>query len=316
MMSNFIEHLINRHLGKGEMLLPRARARFEPAAAELLPQDVEDDSTRITSTGSNVKPPNNIPAANTITMNEYNPAKQPVHEQQEPVIKFAKSYSSPGPIPQSIPDATVKPVVPITNVDMNRSEISKNKLKESPGTPNESPRQDEIENSLEHNIQNTPGGSLPQGEQGNSIKPGYASNPINIITVKTQENSDDQRPQQRPSTAHELSPSTGFPLDITGPEPNITESQAVFTAFQNTGSEAGGLLEAPAWLSHKQSELPKELFLMESKAEVEPVINVTIGRIEVRAVKQQEPPPPRRFVPPKPKLSLDDYLEQQNRSER
>ena len=48
-----------------------------------------------------------------------------------------------------------------------------------------------------------------------------------------------------------------------------------------------------------------------------PAIKVTIGRIEVRAIREQAPSPPRRRkVDPKPKLSLDDYLKQRNRGER
>lgn len=59
-----------------------------------------------------------------------------------------------------------------------------------------------------------------------------------------------------------------------------------------------------------------------TKAEVSknhpPAINVTIGRIEVRAVHQQAPasvPQPKRESH-KPALSLNDYLQQRNRGER
>lgn len=46
-------------------------------------------------------------------------------------------------------------------------------------------------------------------------------------------------------------------------------------------------------------------------------IKVTIGRIDVRAVMQKaESTPLRRVVPPKPKLSLDDYLKQRSGGER
>ena len=48
-----------------------------------------------------------------------------------------------------------------------------------------------------------------------------------------------------------------------------------------------------------------------------PTIKVTIGRIDVRAVMQKaESTPLRRVVPPKPKLSLDDYLKQRSGGER
>lgn len=48
-----------------------------------------------------------------------------------------------------------------------------------------------------------------------------------------------------------------------------------------------------------------------------PTIKVTIGRIDVRAVMQKaESTPVRRVAPPKPKLSLDDYLKQRSGGER
>ena len=48
-----------------------------------------------------------------------------------------------------------------------------------------------------------------------------------------------------------------------------------------------------------------------------PTIKVTIGRIDVRAVTPKaESTPVRRVVPPKPKLSLDDYLKQRSGGER
>jgi hypothetical protein len=40
----------------------------------------------------------------------------------------------------------------------------------------------------------------------------------------------------------------------------------------------------------------------------EPIVRVTIGRIEVRAVKTEEPPEPRRKPRRAPRISLDDYL--------
>jgi hypothetical protein len=39
-----------------------------------------------------------------------------------------------------------------------------------------------------------------------------------------------------------------------------------------------------------------------------PTVRVSIGRIEVRAVKADEPPEPRKTPRPAPRISLDDYL--------
>jgi len=46
-----------------------------------------------------------------------------------------------------------------------------------------------------------------------------------------------------------------------------------------------------------------------------PSVQVTIGRVEVRAIMPPSSAPPRR-LPPRPRLSLDDYLKQRNNSAR
>lgn len=38
------------------------------------------------------------------------------------------------------------------------------------------------------------------------------------------------------------------------------------------------------------------------------MVRVTIGRIDVRAVKVEEPPEPRKKPRPGPRMSLDEYL--------
>jgi hypothetical protein len=45
------------------------------------------------------------------------------------------------------------------------------------------------------------------------------------------------------------------------------------------------------------------------RAPPEPIVRVTIGRIDVRAVKPEEPAEPRRKPRPEPRMSLEDYLD-------
>jgi hypothetical protein len=46
-----------------------------------------------------------------------------------------------------------------------------------------------------------------------------------------------------------------------------------------------------------------------------PTVNVTIGRIEVRAVTPAAPPP-KRTAPPAARLALEDYLKQRDEGRR
>ena len=49
-----------------------------------------------------------------------------------------------------------------------------------------------------------------------------------------------------------------------------------------------------------------------SAAPAQPIIRVTIGRIDVRAVPSANPAPPQPRSGPRPQLSLEDYLKQRN----
>ncbi|MGD2087593.1 MAG: hypothetical protein PVH61_15510 [Candidatus Aminicenantes bacterium] len=389
-MSDFIEHLINRHLGKGEQVLPRARAKFEPdAAAAFLPQDAEEDpNTTQTDTEdlSVNSPAPDTPAVN--SLGDYNPIKQPVRHQHQPGTPIEPE---PGPVSQPIPGVPAQVDIENNNnkVSPNEPPIPANPPQEPvPGSEvvskkkpdvhnytimNENRLELKVENRHEGIVQTVTKGLLQPLEQGPSAgfeKPG---NPEQIATVNTkiQAGPINRQSHRQPAAVPELSPLLDLPKEFIEPRPIIKESQPVTPTFQDpgsgsrdfpaaaaplpgtyqpalleavlspelpvngtgqetvivepqpltptlqdTGTGSPGLLEAPAWLAGRQSQVHKELFLMDSEAEAEPVINVTIGRIEVRAVKQQEPPPPRRFAPPKPKLALEDYLEQRNRGER
>ena len=82
-------------------------------------------------------------------------------------------------------------------------------------------------------------------------------------------------------------------------------------SVQNANLRPRGLLQTPTWLSERQSELRKGngLFLKDSRVETEPVTNVTIGRIEVRAAPR-EIEQSRRKKKPSGVMSLDKYLSQ------
>jgi hypothetical protein len=71
-------------------------------------------------------------------------------------------------------------------------------------------------------------------------------------------------------------------------------------------------LQSETWKSEIRDRRPE--IGMRRAAEVRPVIHVTIGRVEVRAVQPQ--PAPLRPAPPGPKLTLEEYLRQRDKGER
>jgi len=75
-----------------------------------------------------------------------------------------------------------------------------------------------------------------------------------------------------------------------------------------------GLLQTPDWLAEMQSSLTERWQALNAQTEPEPVINVTIGRVEVRAIQTDSPtPPPQPDKKPGGIMSLSDYLEQRNK---
>lgn len=67
-------------------------------------------------------------------------------------------------------------------------------------------------------------------------------------------------------------------------------------------------LEPPSWLADMASQLTQGLQNTEQKAD--PVINVTIGRVEVRAVQKDEPRKAQQTKKPNGVMTLDNYLKQ------
>jgi len=277
MMSDFIEHLINRHLGKGEQVMPRARARFEPdAAAAFLPQDIEEDSQRITLPTSDPDSSANVPAANMIThaVDNSNSEKQPVHNLQQPESVF-QSMEVDTPVYPAVSSLDEEPT------DKNKNKVFPKKHDVPPSNPPQEPVR-------------------PQGEK----------NPVHIVPIKPQESPGDQQSRQRQQAANELSLTTVQPMNLTEPKQVLSASQPVFTGIQNTGTEVEGLLETPAWLPGKQKEIHKRILPDDSKVEPELVVNVSIGRIEVRANQSPPPEPTRKGKKPSGVMSLETYLDQ------
>ncbi len=86
---------------------------------------------------------------------------------------------------------------------------------------------------------------------------------------------------------------------------NLSEQQETHQA---------GVLQTPDWLTEMQSSLTERWQALNAQTKPEPVINVTIGRVEVRAVQTKSPtPPPQPDKKPNGIMSLSDYLEQRNK---
>lgn len=99
------------------------------------------------------------------------------------------------------------------------------------------------------------------------------------------------------------------PAFITMPAPEST-------GFQKEDSGLHGLLGERPLIKNSNNEYNRPLSGKPLQAETPPVIKVTIGRIDVRAVAQPISSSVKSKAAPTPKMSLEDYLNQRKKTEK
>ncbi len=77
--------------------------------------------------------------------------------------------------------------------------------------------------------------------------------------------------------------------------------------------EPTGALQIPNWLADIQAELHNRWREINQQVESEPVVNVTIGRVEIRAVQDKPAKPAQARNRPSGVMTLDAYLKQRDR---
>jgi len=91
--------------------------------------------------------------------------------------------------------------------------------------------------------------------------------------------------------------------------------QSINNRSEQQESRQSGLLQTPNWLTEMQFDLNNRWREINPRTEPEPVVNVTIGRVEVRAVQSPSAKQPERRNKPGGIMSLDDYLKQRTRGQ-
>jgi len=84
---------------------------------------------------------------------------------------------------------------------------------------------------------------------------------------------------------------------------------------QRSCPQPTGVLQPPPWLEQVQDSLRGQQGDRHKK-DVGPVVNVTIGRIEIKAVRSGSAPPLARERKPRGVMSLDDYLRRREKRSR
>lgn len=304
-MSDFLENLLNRYTGTGEKVLPRTRARFEPdAETTFFAGYTQKNSPHLTSAATS---PANGTAENTLDNNS--PEKRQVDSQKGPVIGSGEYFSSSITKNRSIPETDTD-----IHMDVDKKKAHTSEPLTPDSQPRESVRKDKTGNALDDKVEKVSIRSSTLEKQGYLTRLKKKGTPIHGDMIDVQESHNKQQADQHLTVGSGVT--SEFPVDPTKPELSSPEPPLKRTIRKNIDIGYQGLLGMPAWLSRHESESDSGLFDKNSKAETEPVINVTIGRIEVKATKLREPEQPRQQKKPSGVMSLDKYLSQSERGSR
>ena len=309
-MSDFLDHLVTRSLGlthPASTLQPRPLSLFEtpapPAApfASALPSDDQpldvSEAAPVVSAVRRARQPlsRGIEGARETRETGEPDAPSPQPRAVSGAPRMERSPRERPPVPAALPQAAVPPILP---------------GKTPPAAPKTSP-------------------SAPRSSRRLAVEPAAlspepprapAAPPIRLTTAP-----------REPTGAHR--PASAAPALEPAPRASWQAPREPSRTIERPSPLAGvrPLLEAPASLSAGQpaiEPLPAPLAMLQPRVEIAvpfspalrpdepaPVIQVTIGRVEVRATPPPSPASARR--PPAPAVpTLDEYLRRRNRRDR
>jgi hypothetical protein len=161
-----------------------------------------------------------------------------------------------------------------------------------------------LENALNHRIY--------------TILERLTNDPLSPTTPPDQDNLSSQNNEIQmsilPGTEVPLSDSAISSLDM-APAPSRRAAREETRSPKDRVNTVHGQLEPPSWLLDMESQFNQHS--QQKEIQAEPVINVTIGRVEVRAVQTETPNNAHKTKKPTGVMTLDDYLKRrENRGSR
>lgn len=94
------------------------------------------------------------------------------------------------------------------------------------------------------------------------------------------------------------------------------QAQSIRIGERSEERETPGALQAPDWAAEIEAALRERHGEPRPAAASEPTVNVTIGRIDIRAVRKESREPAPQAAAPRRIMSLDDYLAKRNGRQR
>ncbi len=299
-MSDYITNLVERHLGIGELVSPRPQARFESAAPFILPPLFrEDPAPEVTEPvlGGNFSAA--IPIDDAVSQGENRVFSSQVRKRPGVVIGLVEAQgfvaTEVSGIPEKPGDLSNNRVVPPEpDLPMNQ--------------PPEFIRPHGIKNEAAENVLEVKEEAGPWPDEEYWIKPASQVTFHHIVENTMRKDlakdqtlphlPDKQEPfMSRDQTAGPDNPAS--PLVVSRPAP--PDSPII-------DQDLEGLLTLPNGFLERNKDARQGLMLNDPASRIEPVVNVTIGRVEVRAVQSPKPEQAPRHEKPSGVMSLDEYL--------
>lgn len=325
MMNSFVENLIYRHLGVGErqnegyIVQPRPRARFEqepitPTAPENTGNtDVEWIQRAKFDTEAVSLPMQHHVAEASET------EKPPLPQKQVSVESYGRPEEKQSDlIDNHYPDDINQKITALSALLRRKQSRQQEELKTTEGQFTQEPEAKPTLNiTHQKSSENQP---ALESETNNRIKK-MLQRLQGQQTSGTNNRSEIER-AHLPCNVDSGSQKSGqFAATLPLPETNTNEPDSPFhvpspddnSPSNDNGLSQPGLLEAPDWLTAIQADITNRFQEVSAKAEPEPVVNVTIGRVEVRAVHADAPSKTRQPQKPSGVMSLEEYLIQRER---
>jgi hypothetical protein len=334
-MIDFFSTMINRHLGTVDVVKPRSRARFEPesgsTAAVNIPTDHRGTEQSPVYRENELHPfPGKSSEVNFNVLEKEDHLNIPVTQEQcAPVFKSEvivprdrRKVEAPNvELPQQRTAPMMQPGIPSTEKHEPPVEHRHYETLIEKTPPDISLLKSELEDRIEGLLQRLRGpqnSQLPvtgagNPDQGNLFQPlemGERDQDPKFHTPSVMPSQEGREEMSKPSKQQIGS------LFLEGRKPAANESPEPIISSTEPNPPNTGSLELPSWLSEMQAAFSQRWQKMHSNSEAEPVINVTIGRVEVRAVQTESPKQSKRKNKPVGVMSLDEYLSQRGRGGR
>lgn len=309
-MSDFLFNVLNRHMGIGRCVRPRIHTRFE-----------RDDSvgSKKHYDSELVEPDPNSRSVPKQASRDMEPSK--VSSADEPVLEITEQEHMERRLKVSHPEYVSKSISKLH--DMSDNEVISDRYKVTDNSHRELVMQPEAVTEDVRLASKNNTGKRPNEKMQKTSKlsesadkyyhsPGIskADKPLNTVANINHKDSNNTQSKQHQQVTSELS-SDNIENNIR-PEKSLLESQLHPLSEQNINFEHQYMLQTSPRLTIRRGELHRyNVFLKDSSAETKPVTNISIGRIEVRAIPPNNGEKTKHKKKPTGIMSLDKYLNRQ-----